>query len=220
MTSVGLQPQILEKGWCERLKKKPKKLSACRAVKVLQYFGRAMKDVKFGTFKENNENKEMRRQEAWPDLWACTGLAATILNYLKRREPWCRHLGSQRGKCHRSWAVRKGRQKIYHPKNSFILYLSMHFHFPWGQTALPFSGMPHCAQKPREDRLASCYCKAGACSQSLSAGCWECPNPRCQNCHSHCPSTPDAVAFWFATISSASDRSCKPARMLWGSRRR
>lgn len=60
MTSVGLQPQMLEKGWCERLKKKPKKLSACRPVKVLQCFGRAMKDVKFGTFKENNENKEMR----------------------------------------------------------------------------------------------------------------------------------------------------------------
>lgn len=48
-----------------------------------------------------------------------------------------------------------------------------------------------------------------------SAQTWE-----CQNCRSHCPLTPDAVAFWFATISSASNRSCKTARMLWGSRRR
>lgn len=161
----------------------------------------------------------MRRWDTCPDLWACTGLAATILNYLKRRETWRRHLGSQRDECHRSWAVKKERQKIHRPKNSFILYLSVHFHSPWGQTALPFSGMPHCAKSSRGQ---TCQLLLQGRSLFPKPGCWllEGPNSRCQNCHSHCPSAPDTVAFWFAAISSASDRSYKPTRMLWGIKRR
>lgn len=50
--------KVLEKGCCERLKKKLTTPSACRAARALQGFVGATKVMDFGAFKGNQKNKE------------------------------------------------------------------------------------------------------------------------------------------------------------------
>lgn len=50
--------KMFGKGWRERLKKKPAKPSACRAVRALQGFGGTTKAMNFGDDKGNHKDEE------------------------------------------------------------------------------------------------------------------------------------------------------------------